>query len=216
MSPFRALILGCPGSGKGTQTKRILKEYPKIKTLASGDMLRDQIYRKTDHGLKIKEMISNGELVPDTFIYPMMIDHIHQVKNHHWLLDGFPRTISQAKHLDQDLNNPITMVLNLDVPWNVILNRIEERWIHAPSGRTYNLSFNPPKQPGVDDLTGEPLTKRPDDCPISFKVRLEQYEKLTMPLIEYYEKQGILFNFKGETSDQITPQIFEQLEKFHW
>jgi nucleoside-triphosphate--adenylate kinase len=96
----------------------------------------------------------------------------------------------------------------------VILERIEERWIHAPSGRTYNLSYNPPKNGLFDDLTGERLVKRSDDDPIAFKKRLEEYEKLTRPLIEYYKETNILFNFYGKTSDEITPKILNTLMNF--
>lgn len=97
----------------------------------------------------------------------------------------------------------------------VILDRIENRWIHAPSGRTYNLKFNPPRLHGLDDFTKEPLVKRADDCPKSFKIRLEKYTKETMPLINYYSKRGVLHNFSGNSSDEITPRIFKELEKFY-
>ena len=104
-----------------------------------------------------------------------------------------------------------TMVCCIKV---VILERIEERWIHAPSGRTYNLSYNPPKNGLFDDLTGERLVKRSDDDSIAFKNRLKEYEKLTRPLIEYYKDCKILFNFYGKTSDEITPKILKTLIDF--
>lgn len=105
------------------------------------------------------------------------------------------------------------MVINLDVPWQVILKRIEERWIHEPSGRTYNLSFNPPKKAGLDDITQETLTKRSDDHLPSFKVRLEEYEKVTVPLLEYYQSRNVLYDFKGRISDDITPDLIRLLER---
>ena len=97
----------------------------------------------------------------------------------------------------------------------MILDRINNRWIHAASGRTYNLKYNPPKLHGLDDITREPLVKRPDDCPEAFKVRLEKYAEETMPLVEYYNKRGVLHSFRGNSSDVITPKIFLELEKFY-
>ncbi|KAJ3334489.1 hypothetical protein HDU91_002705 [Kappamyces sp. JEL0680] len=177
--------------------------------------------------------MAKGDFVSDALVTPMMLSQIKSL-GHSWMLvrtavltqDGFPRTKEQAVALDKELashGTKIDFVLNLDVPWSsmpwlltvAILNRIEERWIHAPSGRTYNVSFNPPKIPGKDDVTGEPLTKRPDDDVTTFRHRLEKYHEATEPLIAYYRSQGVLFNFRGMTSDSITPQIFEVLHKLH-
>lgn len=107
----------------------------------------------------------------------------------------------------------LNLVVELDVPEEVILDRIENRWVHVPSGRVYNLTFNPPKVPGKDDITGEPLSKRPDDNPVTFKERIDTYKKLTLPLLEFYDKSGIVRSVKGETSDIIYPQLKELLLK---
>jgi adenylate kinase len=147
----------------------------------------------------------------------MMLSHLDSAHPDDWILDGYPRTVQQAQELDDHLNKekcPINFVINLDVNWDVILDRIEKRWIHASSGRTYNLSFNPPKIAGKDDITGEPLTKRPDDCPISFRKRLAIYQAQTLPVLEYYGDRGVLHNFKGDTSDAITPKLLDQLNAF--
>ncbi|KAJ1941473.1 Adenylate kinase 2 [Kickxella alabastrina] len=110
-------------------------------------------------------------------------------------------------------DQPLNAVVNLNVPEHVILNRIIERYVHVPSGRVYNLTYNPPKVPGVDDITGEPLEHRPDDNPESFKRRLQQYHALTEPLLEYYRKAGVLASFAGDTSDIIFPQLKEFLDE---
>ena len=155
----------------------------------------------------------------------MMLTQLDTAQAHCFMLDGYPRTIDQAKSLDFHLakeHSPINFVINLQVSWgqlrliiDIILDRIENRWIHAPSGRTYNLKFNPPKLHGLDDITKEPLVKRPDDCPESFKTRLQEYSEETMPLIEYYEKRGVLHNFAGNSSNEITPLVFDELERFY-
>jgi len=114
------------------------------------------------------------------------LDHL---RNKHWILDGFPRTVGQGELLDAHLKKqgtPLSLVVNLDVPDEVILSRISDRWVHLPSGRLYNLSYNPPKVDGFDDETGEPLTKRPDDNPEIFARRLTQFYASTSPLLEYY------------------------------
>lgn len=219
---LRGLIMGCPGSGKGTQTGRILNHFKQnllscSNVVSSGDCLREHINHKTTVGKAVEEILARGELVPDTIVSPMMLDKVKGMLHKSWLLDGFPRTVKQAKKLDQLLETegkPINFVIDLAVPHRVILKRIEDRWIHAPSGRVYNLSFNPPKTPGLDDLTGEQLSKRPDDNLIIFKKRLEKYTESTRPLIEYYKRKGVLYQFKGETSDIITPQIIQALSSF--
>ena len=134
--------------------------------------------------------------------------------NSSWILDGFPRTLAQATLLDdylvpqkQDLN----FVINLTVPKDAILDRIRGRWIHATSGRTYNTTYNRPKVEGLDDVTGEPLEKRVDDEEGVYVHRLETYAKMTVPLTQYYTSQGILWSVSGSTSDEIWPQIEQEI-----
>jgi adenylate kinase len=133
-----------------------------------------------------------------------------------WLLDGFPRTLPQAKALRGDLElagTSLNMVVELKVPESVILERIENRWVHVPSGRIYNLQYNPPKTPGLDDVTGEKLTKRPDDNREVFQKRLDLYNETVEPLKEFYKKLGILHTVEGETSDIIFPKLLSLIEE---
>ncbi|KAL5038621.1 Adenylate kinase 2 [Batrachochytrium dendrobatidis] len=216
--PLRAIIMGCPGAGKGTQTKWLASNYG-IRTISSGDVLRSNVLQKTPVGLQAKAIIEAGGLVNDSLVNDLMLTEMKGMSDSQcYVLDGFPRTVPQAEMLDAWLKQngtPLAMVINLDVPWNVILQRIEDRWIHAPSGRTYNISYNPPLLSGRDDVTGEPLTKRSDDDVDIFKSRLEAYQSQTMPLIGYYTNQGILCNFKGSTSDEIYPQIQDTLHAYY-
>ncbi|KAI5847013.1 P-loop containing nucleoside triphosphate hydrolase protein [Tricharina praecox] len=122
-----------------------------------------------------------------------------------FLLDGFPRTVTQAESLDKEVD--MNFVVNLNVPRDVILDRIANRMVHEPSGRVYNNTWNPPQVPGYDDVTGEKLTKRADDCPETFAKRLKSYDKSTAPLLEYYDKTGLLWTVSGKSSDEITPQL---------
>ncbi|KAI8927178.1 adenylate kinase-domain-containing protein [Entophlyctis helioformis] len=214
---LRAVIMGCPGAGKGTQTQRLRAAFP-LRTLSSGDVLRDNVARGTPAGLKAQAIIEAGGLVNDTIVNDLVFADVGSLpSDQSYILDGFPRTATQAEILDawlQERGQALDMVINLDVPWSVILQRIEDRWIHAPSGRTYNLSYNPPKRAGLDDITGEPLTKRADDNVDVFRARLEAYQEQTMPLLEYYQEQGTLINFKGSTSDEIFPKIRSALASF--
>ena len=113
----------------------------------------------------------------------------------------------------QEMKLPLNLVVNLDVPFDVILQRIQDRWIHAESGRVYNLRYSPPEKPGLDDITGEPLSKRPDDNVDIVKRRLVKYKEVTLPLMHHYKDTGILVNFKGESSDEIYPKLKQVLER---
>ncbi|KAJ1722026.1 Adenylate kinase 2 [Coemansia erecta] len=214
--PLRMLILGAPGAGKGTQSSRIRKHFD-IAAVSSGDVLRRNIAEQTPSGLLAKEAVARGDLVSDDLIVSLIQSELSTVSGS-WLLDGFPRTLPQAQALDAMLtatDQPLTTVVNLVVPEDVILNRIVERYVHVPSGRVYNLTYNPPRVPGVDDVTGEPLEHRPDDNPESFRRRLKQYHAVTEPLLEYYAGKSVLTQFAGPTSDVIFPQLYSFLdEKF--
>ncbi|KAJ2865210.1 Adenylate kinase 2 [Coemansia erecta] len=213
-APLRMLILGAPGAGKGTQSSRIRKHFD-ITTISSGDILRRNIAEQTAAGKKVQAAVARGMLVNDDIIVELIRNELDTIEGTSWLLDGFPRSITQARSLDAMLaatNQPLDAVVNLVVPESVILQRVVERYVHVPSGRVYNLSYNPPKIAGIDDVTGEPLEHRPDDNPESFRRRLEQYHGLTKPLLEYYRSAGVLASFHGETSDIIFPQIYSYLD----
>jgi adenylate kinase len=128
-----------------------------------------------------------------------------------FILDGFPRTHSQATQLDGLI--PINFVVSLKTPFSAILDRIASRWVHAPSGRVYNTSFHPPKVAGRDDVTGEPLTKRADDDEATWMTRLKKFEETSEPLLEHYAKKGILWEVSGNTSDEISPKLFAEFER---
>ncbi|KAI8916139.1 adenylate kinase-domain-containing protein [Gorgonomyces haynaldii] len=218
MPVLRGLIKGVPGSGKGTQTIRIRQQFPQILTLSSGDLLRQSIHEKSTIGKQVQEYISKGDLVPDHLITEMMVSQIRHIpETQSWILDGYPRTLQQAKDLDHYLSVMecnLNFVINLDVPWNIILDRIKNRYIHPASGRTYNLQFNPPKVPGKDDITGEDLVRRSDDNPDTFLARMEHYKQKTYPLLDFYGRKGILRNYRGTSSDEITPILNKELEEF--
>ncbi|KAJ2848901.1 Adenylate kinase 2 [Coemansia brasiliensis] len=203
------------GAGKGTQSSKIRQNF-EITAISSGDILRRNIAEKTPAGQQAAAAVSKGLLVSDEIIVELIRTELDKISGNNWLLDGFPRNLAQAQALDRMLETsgqPLNAVINLQVPESVILQRIVERYVHVPSGRVYNLSYNPPKVPGRDDLTGEPLEHRPDDNPEAFKRRLEQYHKLTEPLLDYYQQKGVLTSFAGDTSDIIFPQFYAFLDQ---
>jgi adenylate kinase len=128
-----------------------------------------------------------------------------------FILDGFPRNVSQAQQIGNLI--PINWVVHIDTPSEIVLDRISNRWVHAPSGRVYNTTFSPPKVPGTDDVTGEPLTRRDDDNLGVWKARLSNFEKASVPLLEHYHKEGVLWTVKGNTSDEISPKLFMEFER---
>lgn len=128
-----------------------------------------------------------------------------------FILDGFPRNSSQATQLDRLI--PINMAIQVYTPTEIILDRICNRWIHPASGRTYNTTFNPPKNAGKDDFTGEKLVQRDDDKPEVWKARLKQFEESAQPLLEHYDKIGVLWRVEGNSSDEISPKIFLEFQK---
>ncbi|ORX52731.1 adenylate kinase [Hesseltinella vesiculosa] len=211
IQPLRLLLLGSPGSGKGTQSERLQKHFG-VLHVSSGDLLRQNIQEKTPIGKQAASYMTKGQLVPDPILISLIDQELNQVATPHWLLDGFPRTLPQAKALDDTLTRmmqPLNIVINLEVPEQVILERIMDRWVHIPSGRVYNLSYNPPQVAGRDDETGEPLSRRPDDCPEVFRVRMQQYKQMVTPLLDYY--RDIAITIKGNTSDEIYPKIEREI-----
>jgi len=128
-----------------------------------------------------------------------------------FILDGFPRTASQATQVDTLI--PINFVVSLKTPFPVILERIAGRWVHQPSGRVYNTTFNAPRVAGKDDVTGEPLTKRADDDEQTWKTRLKKFEETSEPLLEHYARKGVLWEVTGNTSDEISPKLYSEFER---
>ncbi|XP_035638945.1 GTP:AMP phosphotransferase AK3, mitochondrial-like [Oncorhynchus keta] len=207
---FRAVIMGPPGSGKGTVSGRIVKRFG-LSHLSSGDLLRANIKAQTELGLLMKSCIDQGQLVPDDVISRLILTEMRSIEQSSWLLDGFPRTVTQAETLDGVCR--VDTVINMDVPFQTIKRRLTSRWLHLPSGRVYNIDFNPPKISGLDDVTGEPLIQRDDDTPETITRRLRSYENQTQPVLEYYRSKGMLETFSGTETNKIWPHIQAFLSK---
>ncbi|XP_044302772.1 GTP:AMP phosphotransferase AK3, mitochondrial isoform X1 [Varanus komodoensis] len=206
---LRAVIMGPPGSGKGTISLRIVKHFA-LKHLSSGDLLRENMNKKTEVGILAKSYIDQGQLIPDDIMTQLMLTELKSLEQNHVLLDGFPRTVPQAEALDKVC--PIDTVIDLDVPFETIQQRLTARWIHPASGRVYNLEFNPPKVAGHDDDTGEPLVQREDDKPETVMKRLKSYEAQTKPVLEYYRCKGVLHSFSGTETNKIWPHVHRFLQ----
>lgn len=207
---LRFVIMGPPGSGKGTISSRIVKNF-NLSYLASGDILRSHIARNTDKGKEAKQFIDSGQLVPDEVVTNLILEQLDSLSKCSWLLDGFPRTVKQAK--DLTAKHSITLAINLAVPDEVIISRIKGRWLHPASGRIYNTDFNPPKVHGIDDITGEKLIQREDDKPEIVLARLLHYKEGNTPVLEYFRKKNILKEFAGKESNEIWPRIKLCLEE---
>ena len=182
---MRLILLGAPGAGKGTQAQFICKQFG-IPQISTGDMLRAAVKAGTELGIAAKKIMDAGGLVSDDIIIGLVKDRLTQpdcAKG--YLFDGFPRTIPQAQAM-KDAGVPIDYVLEIDVPFDAIIDRMSGRRVHPASGRTYHIKFNPPKVAGVDDVTGEPLIQRDDDKEETVRKRLQVYNDQTRPLVEYY------------------------------
>jgi adenylate kinase len=186
---MRIIFLGAPGAGKGTQAQFIMKKYH-IPQISTGDMLRAAVKAQSPLGLQAKALMDAGKLVTDELVIALVKERIAQddCKNG-FLLDGFPRTVPQADAM-KEAGIAIDYVLEFDVPDEVIIDRMSGRRIHAPSGRVYHIKHNPPKQEGLDDVTGEELTIRKDDEESIVRKRLIEYHQLTKPLIGYYKAEA--------------------------
>ncbi|MFC3150480.1 adenylate kinase [Litoribrevibacter euphylliae] len=182
---MRVILLGAPGAGKGTQAQNITKEFG-IPQISTGDMLRAAVKAGTPLGLKVKEVMETGGLVSDDIIIALVEERIQQedCKNG-FLFDGFPRTIPQAEAMKQ-AGVSIDHVLEIDVDDEEIVKRMSGRRIHEASGRVYHTIYNPPKEEGKDDETGEPLMQRDDDQEATVRKRLAIYHDQTKPLVTYY------------------------------
>ncbi|XP_014232721.1 GTP:AMP phosphotransferase AK3, mitochondrial-like [Trichogramma pretiosum] len=211
-SGFRAIILGAPGSGKGTISARIV-DLLRVTHISTGDKLRQHIADRTELGERVKRYLDSGNLVPDDVMINLIDREINALKGkNNWLLDGFPRTLSQAEALQRI--QPVCLVINVDIPHRVIIDRLKNRWVHLPSGRVYNLGFNDPKVPGRDDVTNEPLSQRPDDRPEIVEKRLQRHAEMSASVIAFYERLNLLKSFSGETTDSIWPSIQQHLTQF--
>lgn len=207
-----ALILGKPGGGKGTISGKILEDFPQFHHVSTGDLLRSHVRKETDLGMEAAGYMQEGKLVPDRLMIDLVVEESTPFleKGESLLLDGFPRTVGQAEALENSVH--VDIVVNLDIPNETIIERLSDRWIHEPSGRIYSYSYKPPKVEGIDDETGEELVQRHDDKPETVQARLELYDEATSPLVNYYEKNGVLKTFHGTQSDVIYPEVKKWLK----
>ena len=184
---MRLILLGPPGAGKGTQAAFVRDAFG-IPQISTGDMLRAAVKAGTPLGLAARKVMDCGALVSDEIIITLVKERLKAPDCvNGYLFDGFPRTIAQADAM-KDADVPIEYVLEIDVPDQAIIERMSGRRVHAASGRTYHIKFNPPKVPGKDDVTGEDLIQRDDDKEETVRKRLAIYHKQTEPLIAYYVK----------------------------
>ena len=182
---MRLILLGPPGAGKGTQAAFITKKFH-IPQISTGDMLRAAVKAGTPLGLEAKKVMDAGGLVSDDIIIGLVKDRLQQADcQAGYLFDGFPRTIPQAEAM-KAAGVKLDYVLEIDVPDSDIVERMSGRRVHAASGRTYHVRFNPPKVEGKDDVTGEDLIQRDDDREETVRKRLEVYQAQTRPLVDYY------------------------------
>ncbi|MBM3359971.1 MAG: adenylate kinase [Betaproteobacteria bacterium] len=215
---MRIILLGAPGAGKGTQAQ-ILKDKFNIPQISTGDMLRAAIKANTKLGLEAKQFMDSGALVPDKLIIELVKERIQDEDcKQGFLLDGFPRTIPQAEAMKQ-ASISIDIVIEIDVPDNVIVDRLSGRRTHLASGRIYHIQNKPPKMQDKDDVTGEPLIQRDDDKKETILKRLDVYHSQTKPLVDYYSKWAasenerlryIKINGLGDVKD-IQKIIFDQI-----
>ncbi|WJG08005.1 adenylate kinase [Aliiglaciecola sp. LCG003] len=186
---MRIILLGAPGAGKGTQAQFLMGKYG-IPQISTGDMLRAAIKAGTDLGLAAKKVMDEGKLVSDDLIIGLVKERITQPDcKSGFLLDGFPRTIPQADAMKQAGIN-VDFCIEFDVADDVIVERMAGRRVHPGSGRVYHISYNPPKEAGKDDVSGEELVIRPDDEELTVRKRLTVYHEQTKPLIEYYSAEA--------------------------
>lgn len=212
---MRLILLGPPGAGKGTQAEKIANEY-NIPHISTGDIFRANIKNETKLGLKAKQYIDNGELVPDSVVVAIVEDRIKQDDTRNgFLLDGFPRTENQALALDDVLNEmeiSLDAVINIKVDSQILVSRITGRRICKDCGATYHIEFNPPAEEGVCDLCGGELYQRSDDNEDTVQNRIDVYNKQTAPLIEYYSKQDLIKTIDGEQAiDKVFTDIVKKL-----
>ncbi|MDQ7113130.1 adenylate kinase [Staphylococcus simulans] len=210
------ILMGLPGAGKGTQASEIVKKFP-IPHISTGDMFRKAIKDETELGKEAKSYMDRGELVPDKVTVGIVKERLSEDDaKKGFLLDGFPRTLEQAEALSKimtELGRKIDAVINIEVPEEELMNRLTGRRVCEVCGTTYHLVFNPPKVDGVCDLDGGKLYQREDDNPETVAKRLEVNVKQSKPILEYYDKEGVLKNVDGSKDIQeVTGSVIDILE----
>ena len=210
---LRAVLLGPPGAGKGTQAAKVIGKY-NVPHISTGDIFRANIKEGTELGKKAKGYMDEGKLVPDELVVDLVTDRLQKDDcKEGFLLDGFPRTIVQAEQLDKFLSDngqKLDIVLNFKVRKDVLIERIAGRRVCKSCGASFHVVNVPPKKEGICDTCGGELFQRKDDNRETVENRINVYENETAPLIGYYEKQGVLANFDGEKTHN---EVFEDVVK---
>lgn len=199
MNRMYLILLGAPGSGKGTQSKLIVEKYPFIQ-ISTGDILREEITKKSSLGTEAKKFMDGGKLVPDELIIMILKEKLLNTEKH-IILDGFPRNLSQAKALDDMMNEiggSINSVINISVEDSILEERLSGRLVCKGCGASFHKLFLIPKKDGICDKCGSDLYQRSDDSPESIKQRLIVYHQSTKPLIDFYDAKGLLSNVDGD------------------
>jgi adenylate kinase len=210
MSELNLVLLGPPGSGKGTQGERLQQDL-RLPYYATGDILRTAVREGTDLGNEAKEYMDRGDLVPDEVMVGLIAERVSSDEaSDGFILDGFPRTNAQAEALDAklaELGRGLTAVVLIDVPDEEVVRRLSGRRL-CPSGHVFHMEFDPPKEEGVCDICGEPLEIRDDDKPEVVRHRLSTYHDKTEPLTSYYDDRGLLHRIDGVASpDDVSDAI---------
>lgn len=210
---MRIILLGPPGAGKGTQAANIVSEFH-IPHISTGDIFRKNLKEGTPLGLKAKEYMDQGLLVPDDLVVEIVKDRLSEDDcTEGFMLDGFPRTVAQAEALDEELKTlgaSLDTVLNIEVDHELLVERITGRRICKNCGATYHVKFNSPTEEGKCDVCGGELYQRADDQEETVKKRLDVYTKQTEPLINYYREKGILRTINGQ---QDIDKVFKDITK---
>jgi adenylate kinase len=215
MPELNLVLLGPPGSGKGTQGERLNADL-RLPYYATGDILRGAVRDETPLGKSAKEYMDRGDLVPDEVIVGVIAERIDSAEAREgFILDGFPRTTPQAEALDTklaELGRAVTVVLLIEVSDDAVVRRLGGRRTCEANGHVFHVDFNPPKVEGVCDIDGSPLIVRDDDRPDVIRKRLATYHEKTEPLVSYYDGKGVLRRVEGEREpDQVTAELRDAL-----
>jgi len=211
VSELNLVLLGPPGSGKGTQGERLQDDF-RLPYYATGDILREAVRDETDVGKEAKEYMDRGDLVPDEVIIGVISERINSEEAQDgFILDGFPRTEPQAEALDDamdDLGRELSVAVLIDVPDEEVIRRLSGRRVCAKAGHVFHVDFDPPKNEDVCDVCGARLLIRDDDKPEVVKHRLDTYHEKTEPLVEYYDGEGVLRRVDGALApDEVSDRI---------